>query len=172
MNIVVIIALIASLLINIALTIHTVYIYIYTKHNKEADNSLITSLRKVDNTNKKWIKNLISNKRLEDYLYSNDIVNIGIFGMGSLGELLFSELESSKNIEIRCIIDSMVDGTYYTKNNVMVIGINDIEMLNQLDTIIVTPIQEYDVISVQLHNNNVRCKIISLDQLILETEKY
>lgn len=92
--------------------------------------------------------------------------------MGSLGELLFSELESSKNIEIRCIIDSMVDGTYYTKNNVMVIGINDIEMLNQLDTIIVTPIQEYDVISVQLHNNNVRCKIISLDQLILETEKY
>lgn len=112
-----------------------------------------------------WIKNNLNYKNIESYLLENELKTISIYGAGNLGELLYDELKSSKKITIKYIIDqSNVNKNYY---EVPIIKLDQIENIEIVDCIIVTPIYAYDVIEDKLKQFGFK-NIVCIDDIIIK----
>lgn len=109
-----------------------------------------------------WIQIKQKGKKISKYLLNIGCKNIGIYGMSYLGEQLFYELNNS-NLKIIYGIDKNIKNINI--QGLTLISPDDID--NRIDTIIITPITNYEDICKNLSkwlDNNI--KILSLDELI------
>lgn len=93
------------------------------------------------------------------FLNDNDFKRVAVYGMGSLGRSVCSEL-MCHNIEVAYVIEQNPnrrngDYIFYTMQ----------DDLPSIDVIIVTPITHYDEIAEELAKK-VNCTILSLDDVI------
>ena len=107
-----------------------------------------------------WLTLKLNNDSLERYFIENDIKNIAIYGIGFLGSHLLCELKDSK-VNVSYVIDKNKEK--FTDESIK--GVVFGEELPETGAIIVTPVQFYDLIYMEL-----RCytdiPIISLKQVI------
>ena len=107
-----------------------------------------------------WLTLKFNGNNLERYFIENNIKNIAIYGMGFLGNHLLRELENSI-VEVSYIIDKNKDKLNLENTKGVILG----EELPETEAIVVTPVQFFDSIYMEL-----RCytdiSIISLKQVI------
>jgi len=94
-----------------------------------------------------WLTNKIAGKSMQKFLLTSNIKNIAIYGMGSMGELFYQELEN-------------------TNINIPLINIRELISQKQIDVIVITPIVYYDDIVKDIIQQGCTTKIISLEEII------
>lgn len=105
----------------------------------------------------------IYDKEIVDYFFKNDLKNIGVYGVGTLGNLLISKLEGS-NI----VISYFIDKNMVSSGGKVIIKPDNIEGDLNVDAIIVTPTYDFDNIKKSLEMKVVNTKIISLQDVLIE----
>ena len=108
-----------------------------------------------------WLQNHLDNKSIRDYFTTNHYENIAIYGMGTLGELLYSEIRNS-DVKVKAFIDRNVQEKYENADGILISGLDEIKELKNLDAIIITPIFDYNEIEKELKEKECNIKIISL----------
>ena len=108
-----------------------------------------------------WLILKQENKTIDTYFIENKYNTIAIYGMGEMGNRLYTDLKDTK-IEVKYAIDKNADYTYSDLN---VFEIND--TLQPVDAVIVTATFAFDKISEELEKY-VDCPIISLEEVIYE----
>lgn len=107
----------------------------------------------------KWMKAGQSHNYIEDYFVKRDIKEIAVYGLGELGLCLMRELKET-NISIKFIIDR--DKNKWCDSCPLFSVEED---LPGVETIVVTPISEYEEISRQLRDKT-DARIVSLKEII------
>lgn len=107
-----------------------------------------------------WLKLKNEGKTLATFFHDNDFSVIAIYGMGALGERLYEEL-SGTEIKVAYAIDRLADKK--SRNGLRIIPME--EELERTDVIIVTPIQDFEVIERQLELRT-EIDIISLEDVV------
>ncbi len=110
-----------------------------------------------------WMFNKQKGKTIENYLEKNNINNIAIYGMGTLGKMLYDDIKNT-NIKISYIIDKTLEKNW---DEVPIINLKDIKDYPMVDAIIITPIYNYVHIIQEIKNYKINFLTISLEQLIL-----
>lgn len=107
-----------------------------------------------------WLQNKEENLKIETYLAEKQIKKVAIYGMASVGERLYDELEKS-NIEIAYCIDRNANNIY---KDVDVVNPDD-SLDSNIDAIVVTAFTFFDEIEASL-KAKVNVPIISIDDII------
>lgn len=110
---------------------------------------------------KQWLVLKQQGKEISDYLYENNIKNIAIYGMGHLGENLYSELKN-RGIKVKYAIDRKL---MYFNEDLKVVS-PDAE-LEPVDAIVVTPVFYYDEIK-RVLSHKINAHILSLEDILGE----
>lgn len=110
-----------------------------------------------------WLQNRSSDKSISQYLKEINIESAAIYGMGPAGKLLLSELKREK-FNVKYGIDR---NFIEMDEDFKIVTIE--ELLEQVDAIIVTAINDYDEIKKNL-DAKVNYRIISLEQIIFEID--
>lgn len=110
-----------------------------------------------------WFVGKIKGKNIADWIIKNNYKRIAIYGMGSLGEVLYLDLCDNQNIHILYGLDrkekKIKDLKIYSLADSLV----------PVDLIIVTAVTSYEEIKKEIAQRmGFSCKIISLAQLIEE----
>lgn len=109
-----------------------------------------------------WIENKSNGVTISNMLKSRGINSVAIYGLGIIGQRLYSELKYEKEIDVKFAID---------KNKVYVLSGLDVyepdDAFPDVDIIIVTAISFFDVIKTQLLCNR-DCNVVSLEEIIYE----
>lgn len=113
-----------------------------------------------------WIVNKQKGKKIADYFAEHRIKTIAIYGMGTLGELLYNDIKEDSAVGVSCFIDRMAD--LYSA------GIDDIPVLkdvpedykDKIDAVIITPVHQFDDIKKELEGQGFDKAIISLKEII------
>ena len=108
----------------------------------------------------KWLKLKNEGKTLATYFSDNEITTVAIYGMGALGERLFEELRNSE-VKVAYAIDRIADSKHI--EGLKIIGVED--EFNEVDAIIVTPIQDFIAIEEKLEQST-DADIISLEDVV------
>lgn len=108
----------------------------------------------------RWLHIRLHGRGLAEYLEKNGYQNIAIYGKKELGELLYTELESS-SVNVSCFIDRDAD---YIISEIEMIRPDEINQY-QVDAIIVTAVTYYNEIAENLKNYT-SCPVISLSSVI------
>lgn len=111
----------------------------------------------------KWMKNRESGKYIQDYLINKGIKHIAIYGVGVMGEHILSELRNSQ-VTVEYLMDQRFRADC---NNTKLVGVDD--ELEDVDAIIVTPINEYNIIKDKLQKKT-KARIMSLEEIIYDIE--
>lgn len=82
---------------------------------------------------------------LANCLVQNGFSRIGIYGMGYLGRIIWSELACSKKVKISFICDRMYEDDIFIGDDVYAIPVNKIDAYD-IDALLITPIQHKDEI--------------------------
>lgn len=112
-----------------------------------------------------WLSNKNAGKSMRNYLLENDIKNIAVYGMGTMGELFYEEIENTE-IAVECFIDKGATPSSVGADNIPVIKLNEIRNHAGLDAVIVTPVCYFDSIVSDIVSSGCEIKIISLEELI------
>lgn len=112
-----------------------------------------------------WLSNKNAGKSMSNYLLENDIRNIAIYGMGTMGELFYEEIENT-DIAVEYFIDKSAGPSSVGANNIPVIKLNELKNHAGLDAVIVTPVCYFDSIAADIEELDSDIKIISLEELI------
>lgn len=106
-----------------------------------------------------WMSLKENNKNIADYLITNNIKTIAIYGYGDLGKHLYHALR-----------DSMVHVEYIIDKNLCMPNLvkRPEEKLGTVDAVIVTPFLEFEDI-IKVLQIKLNCKLISIEELILES---
>lgn len=140
------------------------FIYTSRKQRMKADDLQKRYKLYYDITNQ-WVANLQNEKSVISYLKKNNIKRIAIYGMGTLGELLYNEIKKT-DVLVECFVDMYA--------NVYSVGIDDISVVlpkkvpNEVDVVIVTPVYEYESICAELKDNGCSKNIISLEDIVYD----
>lgn len=121
---------------------------------------------KLYNTCTKWLENVLIQKNLKSYFIKNNYYHIAIYGMGTLGELLYKDIHGEGEVRVEYFIDTLVDGTWFMEEQIEVIGPDSVDKLNKVDVIIVTPFTEYASVEQQLKQRGITSDIVSLRDVI------
>lgn len=114
-------------------------------------------------TVREWVLNKQKGKSIQEYLEKNNIHTIAIYGMGTLGEMLYNDIKDT-NIKISYIIDKIAEDEYY---GIPVVSLKDIKNYPLVDAVVITPIYDYVDIVHQMDQYNIEFPKLSLEQLIL-----
>lgn len=113
-----------------------------------------------------WFAQKNQNKSIVEFFNKYNINRIAIYGKGSLGELLFQELEHS-SINIVCFIEQNSSTMFQTEYEIPIVNIKEFTILKpNIDAIIITPVHIYDSIKDELSSLKGCDKIISLEDVI------
>lgn len=108
----------------------------------------------------RWLQIKNAGKTLEKYFTDNRIEHVAIYGMGALGERLYEELKLC-NISVKYGIDRKADSLKVPDLNL----IKPEEQMENVDVIIITPIQSYEAIR-DLLEDKTDIITISLEDII------
>lgn len=108
-----------------------------------------------------WLRLKQEGKSLEKYFVDNNYKYIAIYGMGEVGNRLYSELKDS-SIKVEYAIDKNAG---FVEDGLEIKSID--ENLEGVDVIIVTAIFAFDEIMSDIEDK-VSCAVISLEDIIYE----
>lgn len=131
----------------------------HDKHTIEKLNETIAKNHRILNLYERWMKWKNDGYGVFSFIQNNDFKNVAVYGMGSLGRSLCSELES-QNIKVMYVIDQ---NSYSEKSDYIYYSIQD--ELPEADVIIITPIMSHEEIAEKLVEK-VRCPLLSLDDIV------
>lgn len=136
----------------------------YSKKKIQEKNEQAQRLSAYYNMLEHWISVKQNGRNLAEYFEENCYNQIAVYGLGKIGERLVDELKDTE-IQIAYGIDKNVgnvisDITVYSLED-------DIELLEKVDAIIVTPIYDYDDIKKEL-SSKFDCRILSLEDVVRE----
>lgn len=110
-----------------------------------------------------WLSNKNAGKSMYNYLLENNIKNIAVYGMGTMGELFYSEIENT-DVTVEFFIDKAAGLQAVGPENIPVFKPD--ELANKKpDAIVVTPICYFDSIAADI-KSCCDIKVISLEELI------
>lgn len=112
----------------------------------------------------KWMQNNQNKKHLAKYFELNDIHKVVIYGSGTLGQLLLNEIKNFSDVNVLYFVDKNANSN--ENKEITVIGLEDIDKLNEADVVIITPISYYDEIEQDLLKAGLNKDIISLEDII------
>lgn len=120
----------------------------------------------LDVTNQ-WVSNQQNGKKLESYFKKNHISSIAIYGMGSLGELLYNELKDS-DICVKCFVDRYAQVLSYGLDGLPLMLPEQMAETAAVDAVIVTPVHVFEQVEQTLKESGVQENIISLQTVVYE----
>ncbi len=133
----------------------------YYKNALETKERKLIKMTNYFNLLNRWMLLKDRGKSFDAFFQENGYKKIAIYGIGHFGKHLFSELKNS-NIEIVYFIDNRVK---YWNTNIPIITSTD--AFDEVDAIIVTPIEEFINIKNEL-GKKVTYPIISLEEVLWE----
>lgn len=107
-----------------------------------------------------WLKIKNEGRTLEKYFEDNEIGTVAIYGVGALGERLFEELKNTE-IKVMYAIDRIADSKRI--EGLKIVGADD--ELEDVDAIIVTPVQDFYLIEEKLEQKT-DSDILSLEDIV------
>lgn len=115
-----------------------------------------------------WLDNRNNNKTIAKYLDLRNIHKIAIYGGGNLGKLLYDELEGERKGLIKYIIDECnVDNKF---GKLPVIRLENIDQVENVDAIIITPIYAAEEIKMNLKSYSLE-NFMCLDEIICDLQQ-
>ncbi len=117
-------------------------------------------------TMKKWLENRNSGKTFAGYFKKYGYKNIGIYGAGDLGRLLFEEIKKS-DIRVLYFVDRNAEGLF-DYQGIKVIPIDKIGDMPKIDVLVITPVGNYGSISKLLANSFPELPTINLKEAVYE----
>lgn len=117
-------------------------------------------------TLKRWLENRNANKTFVDYFNEYGYRKIAIYGAGDIGKLLYEEIKNS-DIRVSYFVDRNAEGLRQL-GDVPIITISDIENMEEVDAIVITPLGNYDAICKSLAENAPEIRTISLREAVYE----
>ena len=136
----------------------------YNKKSFEKSGELLGRYKSYYQLANQWLVNKNECKDIESYFENNDIHKVAIYGMGTLGDLIYNDLKNTK-INVEYFIDKNADALYYGDDNIVVVGLDDIEKQEYVDAIIVTPIFDFEEIE-KILSQKTKVEIKSLEDVI------
>lgn len=118
-----------------------------------------------------WLKNKIEKKEISEYLLNDNIHTVIIYGAGKLGEMLYDDLCNYQAIRVECFIDKYADSLYYGIDDMDILNLNELEQIQPVDAIIITPYLEFENIVRSLQSRiKFQTKYIAFDEIIWKVE--
>jgi lactate dehydrogenase-like 2-hydroxyacid dehydrogenase len=143
----------------------TIYIRSLKKLMREA-NEKVLKFKQYYYVYNQWIKNCIDQYSVEKAMLDHGYRTITIYGNGEIGNRLYEALKDSE-VKVKCFIDKKADDyTKYNEDGIAVYGINEADEYEDVDAIIVTTVNIFEEIEQKLRENNVKCDIVSLDDVL------
>lgn len=143
----------------------THYRLLYKKSRRQKRTSDTNRSALYLNITTQWVLNKQKGKSMKAFLERNNIHKVAIYGMGSMEELLYGELEEL-DITISYFIDKNAWNYAFMYD---VITAEKITEKEEVDAIIVTPVFAMDAISRDLKKFTA-AKVISLEELVFDME--
>ncbi len=103
-------------------------------------------------------------KKIADYFEEKQIRTVAIYGVGTMGNILYNELADS-NVKVSCFIDANAEELSYGLDEVEVLIPDEVCTKENIDAIIVTPVADYDEIRSKLENCS-SAQIISFETIV------
>lgn len=142
-----------------------VYVRCLRRLIKEA-NEKVLKFKQYYYVYNQWIKNYIDQYSVEKAMLDHGYRTITIYGNGEIGNRLYEALKDSE-VKVKCFIDKKADDyTKYNEDGIAVYGINEADEYADVDAIIVTTVNIFEEIEQKLRDNNVKCDIVSLDDVL------
>lgn len=108
----------------------------------------------------KWMKLKNEGKSLQKFFDDNRIETVAVYGLGALGQRLLEDLEKT-DVQVLYAIDK--NAANFSITNLCVVTPEDV--LKEVDAIIVTPVQYFYEIEMDLEKK-IRTDIISLEDVV------
>jgi len=114
-----------------------------------------------------WLNNLHNKKNIAEYLLEQGHKNVAVYGGDTICGLVCSELENTA-IEVKYLIDQ---NAYKSKEvtgykGLDIVCVDEIQQQEKVDAIIVTSINEYNLINKKIRQVAPDIPTISLDQIV------
>lgn len=113
----------------------------------------------------RWYINAKEGKSITNYFIEKKMTNIAIYGKGKLGKLLYNEIKDTKQINSICWVDKYLETSLHSGTE-KIINIADVQEYKDVDALIITPVQFYDEIELELTKRGVETEIVSLEDII------
>lgn len=139
---------------------------VYIKKMLQEQNQQIKRYRDYYTLTNQWLQNKATQKTVDIFFENHKLHSIAIYGMGSMGDTLFHEIEHSKNVFVKYFIDQAMHEIYDKLYDKPIIGIDEIQNQEQVDAIVITPVYDYKKICQQLKNKGIDISLISLEDII------
>jgi len=110
-----------------------------------------------------WMMNRDQGMHIENYFVKNGFGTIAIYGMGSLGNHLYAELESSEKIRVAYAIDKKGSSIF---ENLTVK--QPIDTLEEVDVVVVTLVRGYNEV-IALLKEKLSCPVVLIEEVICES---
>lgn len=102
-----------------------------------------------------------NNVSLTDRLCEADIHEIGLYGWGTVGKLLFHDLANKNKVKIRYIVDK-----YRNDTDINIIKPDEILEKPYVDAIIVTPLFHFEEVYIELRDSGVTVPIVPIEYFV------
>lgn len=108
-----------------------------------------------------WLKLKREGKNLGKYFEDNYIKKVAIYGLGNLGQEVYWELSNLKDIKVLYGIDK--NAKTLNIDGLKIISLD--ETLEEVDAVIVTPLQYYNEIEESLNEKGIK-NVISIGDIV------
>lgn len=117
-------------------------------------------------TMKRWLENRNNGKTFDEYFIKCGYKEIAIYGAGDVGNLIYEEVKNS-DVKVKYFVDRNGEGLG-TIDEIPVITLNDIEKIEEVDIMVVSPIDNYDAICRDLLKISPNIRTLSLKDAVYE----
>lgn len=112
-----------------------------------------------------WVKNDQEGRRISDKLKRDDILEVGIYGINKIGELLYEELISG-GIKVQYIIDQSASDILVGYGQIKLINLDRIHKEKPVPLIIISAFWYADEIRRNLSEAGAKCNIFTIEELV------
>lgn len=105
-------------------------------------------------------------KSIVDYLKTEEIQKVCIWGCSDLGQRVYDELKES-DIDVICGIDMNPDKRNIEADTVLP-DFKNVSLIEQSDAIIVTAVFNLTDICNKISELGIKCKVLSIDKILME----
>ncbi len=132
-------------------------------------------MMKLDNENlnregfvmlKKWLENRNAGKSFADYFLEYGYETIGIYDAGELGKILYDEIRDSA-VQVKYFVDRNAEGIR-SVDGIPVITLAQIEEMEEVDALLVSPIVNYDTVCKILAERVPKLRVMAFRDAVFE----
>lgn len=115
---------------------------------------------------KKWLENRNAGKSFADYLLEYGYKTIGIYDAGELGKILYDEIGDS-DVQVKYFVDRNAEGIG-SVDGIPVITLAQIERMEEVDALLVSPIVNYDAVCKILAERVPKLRVMAFRDAVFE----